>query len=163
MGSQVDRRFAKRTFEDLQKLNELEPGEWGMFLAVNIGDKYERARRGITSTRDATTFFKEGKTETVLEKKWDKAKATDLLKCNPRFWRRRYDKKCDLTVLTCFGKRTHNGWVADAGCTEVLMPKENERDVQMTPEYVKNKIKVRFISSIDEVLSAALLEYSTAK
>jgi predicted S18 family serine protease len=28
----------------------------------------------------------------------------------------------------------------EAGCTEVLMPKENERDVQMTPDYVKNKI-----------------------
>jgi ATP-dependent Lon protease len=39
------------------------------------------------------------------------------------------------------------------------MPKENERDVQMTPEYVKNKIKVRFVSSIDEVLGAALLEF----
>jgi ATP-dependent Lon protease len=49
----------------------------------------------------------------------------------------------------------------EAGCTEVLMPKENERDVQMTPEYVKNKIKVRFVSSIDEVLAAALLECPT--
>jgi ATP-dependent Lon protease len=45
----------------------------------------------------------------------------------------------------------------DAGCAEVLMPKENERDVQMTPDYVRNKIKVRFVSSIDEVLEAALL------
>jgi ATP-dependent Lon protease len=41
------------------------------------------------------------------------------------------------------------------------MPKENERDVQMTPEYVKNKIKVRFVSSIEEVLAVALLECST--
>lgn len=46
----------------------------------------------------------------------------------------------------------------DAGCAEVLMPKENERDVQNTPDYVRNKIKVRFVSSIEEVLSAALLE-----
>ena len=38
------------------------------------------------------------------------------------------------------------------------MPKENERDVQMTPDYVQNKIKVRFVSSIDEVLAAALLD-----
>jgi ATP-dependent Lon protease len=45
----------------------------------------------------------------------------------------------------------------DAGCSEVIMPKENERDVQMTPDYVKNKIKVQFASSIDEVLSTALL------
>jgi ATP-dependent Lon protease len=45
----------------------------------------------------------------------------------------------------------------DAGCAEVIMPKENERDVQMTPDYVKNKIKVCFVTSIDEVLTAALL------
>jgi ATP-dependent Lon protease len=45
----------------------------------------------------------------------------------------------------------------DAGCAEVIMPKENERDVQMTPDYVKSKIKVRFVSSIEEVLTAALL------
>jgi len=30
----------------------------------------------------------------------------------------------------------------EAGCAEVLMPKENERDVQMTPDYMRNKIKV---------------------
>jgi ATP-dependent Lon protease len=45
----------------------------------------------------------------------------------------------------------------DAGCAEVIMPRENERDVQMTPDYVKNKIAVRFVSSIEEVLEAALL------
>jgi ATP-dependent Lon protease len=37
------------------------------------------------------------------------------------------------------------------------MPKENERDVQMTPDYVRSKIKVRFVSSIQEVLAAALV------
>jgi ATP-dependent Lon protease len=45
----------------------------------------------------------------------------------------------------------------DAGCGEVIMPNENERDVQMTPDYVKNKIRGRFVSSIEEVLAAALL------
>jgi ATP-dependent Lon protease len=45
----------------------------------------------------------------------------------------------------------------DAGCAEVIMPKENERDVQMTPNYMKSKIKVCFVSSIEEVLTAALL------
>jgi ATP-dependent Lon protease len=44
----------------------------------------------------------------------------------------------------------------DAGCKEVILPKENERDVQMTPDYVRSKINVRFVSSIDEVLLAAL-------
>jgi ATP-dependent Lon protease len=45
----------------------------------------------------------------------------------------------------------------DAGCAEVIMPKENQRDVEMTPDYVKGKIKVRFVSSIQEVLAAALV------
>ena len=45
----------------------------------------------------------------------------------------------------------------DAGCKEVIMPKENERDVQMLPDHIQNKINVRFVSSINEVLSAALL------
>ena len=45
----------------------------------------------------------------------------------------------------------------DAGCKEVIMPKENERDVQMTPDYVRNRIKVRFVSTIEEVLAAALV------
>jgi ATP-dependent Lon protease len=45
----------------------------------------------------------------------------------------------------------------DAGCKEVIMPKENDRDVAMTPDYVRTKISVRFVTSIDEVLAAALL------
>jgi ATP-dependent Lon protease len=44
-----------------------------------------------------------------------------------------------------------------AGCKEVIVPKENERDVQMLPDHIRNKINVRFVSSINEVLSAALL------
>jgi ATP-dependent Lon protease len=45
----------------------------------------------------------------------------------------------------------------DAGCKEVIMPKENERDVQMTPDYVRTKISVRFVTTIEEVLQNALL------
>ena len=48
----------------------------------------------------------------------------------------------------------------DAGCKEVIMPKENERDVQMTPDYVRTKIGVRFVTTIDEVLANALLPAS---
>ena len=40
------------------------------------------------------------------------------------------------------------------------MPKENERDVEMTPDYVRTKIGVRFVTSIDEVLASALLPLS---
>lgn len=102
--------FANRTFEDLDKLEVLKPGVWGMFLAVNIGNKYARANRGRGSTtRKAESFCK---LPTVLAEKMRDAKSTDLLKCNPRYWRWRYDKRCDVTVLTCFGKRTRNGWAA---------------------------------------------------
>ena len=45
----------------------------------------------------------------------------------------------------------------DAGCKEVIMPKENERDVDMTPDYVRTKIGVKFVTSIEEVLATALL------
>jgi ATP-dependent Lon protease len=45
----------------------------------------------------------------------------------------------------------------DAGCKQVVLPKENERDVQMTPDYVRSKINVQFVSSIDEVLAVSLL------
>ena len=40
---------------------------------------------------------------------------------------------------------------------EVIMPKENERDVAMTPDYVRTKISVRFVTTIEEVLANALL------
>ena len=49
----------------------------------------------------------------------------------------------------------------DAGCKEVIMPKENERDVEMTPDYVRTKINVRFVTSIEEVLANALVPQST--
>ncbi|QQS46118.1 MAG: BREX system Lon protease-like protein BrxL [Acidobacteriota bacterium] len=45
----------------------------------------------------------------------------------------------------------------DAGCSEVILPKDNERDVQMLPDYVKNKIKVKLVSTIAEVLDNALV------
>ncbi|MGA2705708.1 MAG: BREX system Lon protease-like protein BrxL [Isosphaeraceae bacterium] len=48
----------------------------------------------------------------------------------------------------------------DAGCKEVIMPKENERDVEMTPDYVRTKISVRFVTTIEDVLQNALLAHS---
>ena len=45
----------------------------------------------------------------------------------------------------------------DAGCKEVIMPKENERDVEMAPDYVRTKISVRFVTTIEGVLANALL------
>ena len=49
----------------------------------------------------------------------------------------------------------------DAGCKEVIMPNENERDVAMTPDYIRTKISVRFVTTIEEVLANALLPQLT--
>ena len=46
----------------------------------------------------------------------------------------------------------------DAGCKEVIVPKENERDVQVVPDYIRNRIKIRHASTIDDVLAAALVQ-----
>ena len=105
--------FAKRTFDDLHKLSKIGRDNWGMFLAVNIGNKYKRAKRGtIFTTTNAATFFNRGPRHTFLQKEWNKEEDGEgrLLRCNPRFWRWYYDKRCDVTVLTCFGRRTSVGW-----------------------------------------------------
>ena len=44
----------------------------------------------------------------------------------------------------------------DAGCREVIVPQENERDVAMIPDYLRGKIQVRHVSTIEEVLAIAL-------
>ena len=44
----------------------------------------------------------------------------------------------------------------DAGCQEVIVPKENERDVAMLPDYLTGKVRVRHVSTIEEVLEIAL-------
>jgi ATP-dependent Lon protease len=46
----------------------------------------------------------------------------------------------------------------EAGCREVIVPKENERDVQTVPQYIRDRINIRFASAIEDVLAAALLE-----
>jgi len=45
----------------------------------------------------------------------------------------------------------------DAGVKIVILPAENERDVQNLPEYIKNRIEVKYVSEIREVLSVALI------
>ena len=45
-----------------------------------------------------------------------------------------------------------------AGITTVLMPKENERDLDKIPEEVRDKMTFHFCSHVDEVLRIALVE-----
>lgn len=46
----------------------------------------------------------------------------------------------------------------DAGCKEVIVPSENARDVELTPQYIKEKLKINFASTIEDVLNIALLD-----
>jgi len=51
----------------------------------------------------------------------------------------------------------------DAGCAEVIVPTENKKDVELVPDYIRDKLKVHLASSIDEVLNIALVDASFSK
>ena len=100
--------FAMRTFHDLHKLDKIPKGAWGMFLALNVGDKYSRPTRE-TRTKDARSFYTSPRGyRTLLAKKWDDSAEHDLLRCNPMFWRWPYGPKYSVTVLTCYGRNLGN-------------------------------------------------------
>lgn len=44
-----------------------------------------------------------------------------------------------------------------AGCRELIVPQENERDVEMIPDYLKGTMPIRLVSTLTEVLEIALL------
>ena len=41
---------------------------------------------------------------------------------------------------------------------EILIPKENERDIDDIPDSVKNNLKITPVDTVDEVLKIALLD-----
>jgi ATP-dependent Lon protease len=45
----------------------------------------------------------------------------------------------------------------DAGVKMVILPAENERDVQNLPDYIKNRIEVKYVADIQQVLALALV------
>lgn len=45
----------------------------------------------------------------------------------------------------------------DAGVNMVILPAENERDVQNLPDYIKNRIDVKYVTDIQRVLELSLL------
>lgn len=107
--------FAKRTFEDLKKLDDLPPSQWGMFLALNVGDKFSRPER-VRSTRNPLNFALSPKGKrTVLWRKWSESGENDLLRCNPLYWYWPAEidgKPMTVTILSCYGRRTRMGWKA---------------------------------------------------
>ena len=44
------------------------------------------------------------------------------------------------------------------GITEILLPAENEKDLEKIPDNIAKKMKFHLCSHVDEVLSLALLE-----
>ena len=44
-----------------------------------------------------------------------------------------------------------------AGITDVILPKDNEADVEDVPEEARHKLNFHFVSSLEEVLALALL------
>jgi len=48
---------------------------------------------------------------------------------------------------------------ADAGIKTIYIPKENEKDVQMLPPDIKNKLEIKLVSRVQEVLNDSLIGY----
>ena len=44
----------------------------------------------------------------------------------------------------------------DFGVKIVILPQENERDVQNLPDYIKNRIEVKYVTDIQQVLGLAI-------
>ena len=42
------------------------------------------------------------------------------------------------------------------GINEVIVPKDNQKDLQDIPEYIRNMMKLHFVGHMDEVLRIAL-------
>jgi ATP-dependent Lon protease len=45
----------------------------------------------------------------------------------------------------------------EAGVKTVILPAENEQDVRFLPDYMRNKVEIRYVSDIKEVLELALV------
>jgi ATP-dependent Lon protease len=45
----------------------------------------------------------------------------------------------------------------DAGVKTVILPTENEQDVRHLPDYMRDRVEIRYVSDIKEVLDLALV------
>lgn len=46
----------------------------------------------------------------------------------------------------------------ESGIDEVIIPIDNENEVQTIPEYIRNNLKITLVDSIDQVLDTALIK-----
>ena len=70
--------------------------------------------------------------------------------------------------ITLFGKILPVGSVqekliaaAEAGIKKVYVPAGNEKDIEMLPNEIKNKLEIKIISKVEEVLNDAIIGYQT--
>jgi ATP-dependent Lon protease len=52
---------------------------------------------------------------------------------------------------------------ADAGIKTVYIPSGNEKDLQLLPPAIKNKLTIKLVSEVKEVLNDALIEYTVTE
>jgi len=89
--------------------------------------------------------------------------ATALVSC---FTGRKVDKKVAMTgEITITGKVLPIGGLKEKllaakrhGIEKVLVPAKNEKDLRNLPKYVKNALKIVYVSQFEEVVDHALLE-----
>jgi len=46
----------------------------------------------------------------------------------------------------------------DSGIKLVILPAENEGDVRSLPDYIKNRIEIKYVTDIQQVLAVAILD-----
>ena len=101
--------FARHTFMDLHKMEGLlNKDEWGMFLAINVCNKYEKVSTE-KKTNDPTGFAPR---KTALHRKWKTSQHYDLIRMNPNYWfwpiklRNKMGKveTFTVTILSCYGR-----------------------------------------------------------
>ncbi|MDD2899815.1 MAG: hypothetical protein PHI31_14015 [Desulfuromonadaceae bacterium] len=108
--------FGTHTFGDLEKLSRCTPSEnYGMFLAVNISDKY-------TESNNIKEFYCSPyelplRKQSALRKVWVNSEYSPLIQSHSKFWLSEYphekgkDNKTKYYVLVfaCFGKKNKIG------------------------------------------------------
>jgi hypothetical protein len=108
--------FATHTFSDLEKLSKCTPeGNYGMFLAVNISDKYKDVKKIEKVYYDPKDLPL--KDQSALKRAWSNSKYNPLIQCHSKFWLSEYPHdigknnktKYYVLVFACFGKKNKDG------------------------------------------------------
>ena len=72
-----------------------------------------------------------------------------------------YSQSAVIKVLGVGGVQAKLLAAIDAGVETVILPAENEQDVKHLPDYLRDRVEIRYVSDIKEVLDLALVQPST--